>query len=81
MVVPLNPHSNSKATLMPADFSVIIPSRNRQVLPRRAIDSVLGQTHGSVEVIVINDGPVATTPVSIPDSRRGYRTGSASSIL
>jgi glycosyltransferase involved in cell wall biosynthesis len=41
---------------MPADFSVIIPSRNRPVLLRRAIDSVLGQTHGSVEVVVVNDG-------------------------
>jgi glycosyltransferase involved in cell wall biosynthesis len=41
---------------MPVDFSVIIPSRNRPVLLRQAIDSVLGQTHGSVEVIVVNDG-------------------------
>src|SRR6476659_7292223 len=41
---------------MPVDFSVVIASRNRPVLLRRAIDSVLGQTHGSVEVVVVNDG-------------------------
>lgn len=45
-----------KAHVMPADFSVIIPSRNRPILLRRAIDSVLGQTHRSVEVIIVNDG-------------------------
>lgn len=41
---------------MPVDFSVIIPSRNRPVLLRKAIDSALHQTHRSVEVIVVNDG-------------------------
>ncbi len=38
------------------DFTVIIPSRNRPVLLRKAIDSVLMQTHASVEVLVVNDG-------------------------
>ncbi len=38
------------------DFTVIIPSRNRPVLLRKAIDSVLMQTHPSVEVLVVNDG-------------------------
>lgn len=37
-------------------FSIIIPSRNRPALLRRAIDSVLAQTHPDVEVIVVNDG-------------------------
>ncbi len=38
------------------DFTVIIPSRNRPILLRKAIDSVLMQTHTSVEVLVVNDG-------------------------
>ena len=38
------------------DFTVIIPSRNRPVLLRKAIDSVLMQTHPSVEILVVNDG-------------------------
>lgn len=38
------------------DFTVIIPSRNRPVLLRKAIDSVLMQTHSSVEILVVNDG-------------------------
>ncbi len=38
------------------DFSVVIPSRNRSQLIRRAINSVLEQTHPSLEVIVVNDG-------------------------
>jgi len=41
---------------MAIDFSVIIPSRNRPGLVRKAIDSVLQQTHRSVDVIVVNDG-------------------------
>lgn len=38
------------------DFTVIIPSRNRPALLRKAIDSVLMQTHPSVEILVVNDG-------------------------
>lgn len=38
------------------DFTVIIPSRNRPVLLRKAIDSVLMQSHPSVEILVVNDG-------------------------
>lgn len=38
------------------NFSVIIPSRNRPNLLRYAIESVLRQTHGDFEVIVVNDG-------------------------
>lgn len=38
------------------NFTIVIPSRNRPVLLRKAIDSVLMQTHGSFEVIVVNDG-------------------------
>ena len=38
------------------DFSIVIPSRNRPVLLRQAIESVLKQTHDSFEVLVVNDG-------------------------
>lgn len=38
------------------DFSVIIPSRNRPALLRKAIESVLMQDHDSLEVLIINDG-------------------------
>jgi glycosyltransferase involved in cell wall biosynthesis len=38
------------------DFSVIIASRNRPVLLRDAIRSVLDQTHRSVEIVLVNDG-------------------------
>lgn len=38
------------------DFSVIIASRNRPVLVREAIQSVLAQTHPSFEIILVNDG-------------------------
>lgn len=36
--------------------STIIPVRNRPVLVREAIDSVLAQTYRSIEVIVVDDG-------------------------
>jgi glycosyltransferase involved in cell wall biosynthesis len=38
------------------DFSVIIASRNRPALLLQAIQSVLVQTHASVEIVVVNDG-------------------------
>ena len=38
------------------DFSVVIPSRNRPIMLRKALQSVLSQTHPSVEVLVVNDG-------------------------
>jgi len=38
------------------DISVIIPSYNRAALLRRAVDSVLSQTHGPSEIIVVDDG-------------------------
>lgn len=37
-------------------FSVIMPTRNRPELFRRALDSVLQQSFGNIEVLVINDG-------------------------
>lgn len=42
--------------------SVIIPTFNRAGVVTRAIDSVLGQTYHSVEVIVVDDGSTDETP-------------------
>lgn len=38
------------------DVSVVIPSRNRPALLRKAIESVLMQDHDSIEVLIVNDG-------------------------
>lgn len=38
------------------EFSIIVPSRNRPGLVRRAVNSVLEQNHTALEVIVVNDG-------------------------
>jgi glycosyltransferase involved in cell wall biosynthesis len=41
--------------------SVYIPTRNRVALLRKAVDSVLTQTHANVEVIVVNDASTDST--------------------
>ncbi|MFA5975531.1 MAG: glycosyltransferase family 2 protein [Elusimicrobiota bacterium] len=41
--------------------SVIIPTFNRAYCLRRAIDSILNQTHRNVEVIVVDDGSTDET--------------------
>lgn len=41
--------------------SVIIPSYNRAYCVERAIDSVLGQSYGNVEVVIIDDGSKDST--------------------
>jgi glycosyltransferase involved in cell wall biosynthesis len=41
--------------------SVVIPTRNRPELVRRAVESVLAQTHRNFEVIVVIDGPDPVT--------------------
>lgn len=41
--------------------SVVIPTRHRPNMLRRAVDSVLSQTHTHLELIVVVDGPDPTT--------------------
>jgi glycosyltransferase involved in cell wall biosynthesis len=42
-------------------ISVVIPTYNRAGVLRRAIESVLSQTHGEYEIIVIDDGSTDST--------------------
>jgi glycosyltransferase involved in cell wall biosynthesis len=37
-------------------ISIYIPTKNREALLRRAVHSVLGQTHTNVELIIVSDG-------------------------
>jgi glycosyltransferase involved in cell wall biosynthesis len=49
--------ASSPGTPPAPDVSVVIPTRNRPELATRAVRSVLAQTHASLEVIVVVDGP------------------------
>jgi glycosyltransferase involved in cell wall biosynthesis len=56
-------------------FSVIIPTRNRPVYLRQAVESVLAQTVRPQEIIVVNDGDgriagLEDLPVTIADNAR-----------
>lgn len=42
-------------------FSVIIPTYNRKPFLKKAIDSVLNQTHSALELIVVDDGSTDST--------------------
>jgi glycosyltransferase involved in cell wall biosynthesis len=48
-------------TRAPADVSVIIPTRNRAGRVAEAVDSILGQSPASREVIVVDDGSTDET--------------------
>ena len=41
---------------MKPDISVIIPCYNSGQFLTRSVESILGQTFGSFEIIIINDG-------------------------
>ena len=47
-------------------FSVIIPTRNRPQLLTRAIESVAGQKHVDLEIIIVNDGNQPIVGLSEP---------------
>ena len=48
--------------------SIVIPSRNRPELLRRAAASALGQSFEDLEVVVVDDA--SETPVALPEDRR-----------
>nr|WP_281432932.1 glycosyltransferase [Aestuariivirga litoralis] len=48
------------------DFSVIIPTRNREHFLQEAVASVLAQEKASLELLVVNDGDPLTTSFSDP---------------
>jgi len=56
-------------------FSVIIPTYNRAILLRRAIQSVCHQTYENWELLVMDDGSADNTEQTVkafPDSRIHY---------
>jgi glycosyltransferase involved in cell wall biosynthesis len=48
--------------------SIIIPTYNRARCIQRAVDSVLGQTHGDVDVIIVDDGSTDHTRTLVGDT-------------
>jgi len=62
---------------MNPQFSVIIPTRNREHFLREAVISVLAQTDVSLELLIVNDGDALETHFSDPRIRvldNGKRT-------
>ena len=65
---------------MTPTVSVLIPTRNRPILLRRALDSVLAQTFVDYEIVVVVDGPDAETEELLraePDRRLRFHVTAA----
>lgn len=62
----MSPISERRSALPPANqpqlVSTIIPVYNRPELVRRAVDSVLAQTHRPIEILLVDDGSTDQTP-------------------
>jgi glycosyltransferase involved in cell wall biosynthesis len=63
--------SDAKAEATPK-VSVYIPTKNRPVMLKRAIDSVLAQDYPNVEVVVSDDGSTDNTPEFMDDYCKQY---------
>ena len=50
-------------------FSVIIPVYNTEKYLERCIDSVISQTYGNYEIILVDDGSTDTSPEICDDYR------------
>ena len=50
-------------------FSVIIPVYNTEKYLERCIDSVISQTYGNYEIILVDDGSTDTSPKICDDHR------------
>lgn len=53
-------------------ISVYIPTHNRSLLLKRAVDSVLSQTYKNIEIIVVDDGSSDDTMTVLKDYARKY---------
>jgi glycosyltransferase involved in cell wall biosynthesis len=59
----------ARRPIMSTLVSVIIPTRHRPTLLRRAVDSVLAQKYEALEIIVVIDGPDSETAALIGEYR------------
>lgn len=69
-------------TSSPYDLTVVIPTYNRAQLAKRAIESVIAQSHQPKEIIVIDDGSQDETPdvlAAFDDRITGIRQDNAGS--